>query len=424
MLSLMEKLLEIKKLRKLKIVLVFYSLFYTFANNNKMTTDMKRIIAIAAILLQTTGICLADDWMGQLDDNAFFSQISIPGTHDSATGDGWTGFLGEMVGASMGQTQDLTIAQQLACGVRAFDLRPCVKDNELVINHGMLQTKAKFPETLKLLCQFVKEHPTEFVVVVMRHESDGDSNSNQWGSMMESCLSSTDIRAQLADYKHNITVGELRGKVLILSRDAYANNPIGGFITGWAHQADYATGTIKGPGTIAGKLYVQDFYEVLENMTAKLSGIEKLLNFSTKNNVASAKQFVVCVNCTSGYTESASTNGNRDNAVKCNKKVIDYLSDEAHAGPTGIILMDFAGTDKSDSKEVNGLKLVNTIIANNQRYTPVKKGGSTGITLFGKHQQQRSARFDLVGRQLGHGTTQTPIVIGRDKAGNIKKMLR
>ena len=137
---------------------------------------MKRIIAIVAIFLETATACLADDWMGQLDDNVFLTQISIPGTHDSATGEGWTGFLGQMVGPSMGLTQELTIAQQLDCGVRAFDLRPCVQDNELVINHGVLQTKAKFPETLKQLCQFVKEHPTEFVIVVMRHESDGDSN--------------------------------------------------------------------------------------------------------------------------------------------------------------------------------------------------------------------------------------------------------
>lgn len=373
---------------------------------------MKRILAIAVFLTQAVAVCLAEGWMERLDDNAYLSQVSIPGTHDSATGEGWTGFLGEMFGPSMGLTQDLGIAQQLECGVRAFDLRPCVNEGELVINHGILQTKAKFPETLRLLCQFVTDHPTEFVVVIMRHESDGDDNSSQWGKMMNSCLSDDDIRPHLADYKRDITVGELRGKVLVLSRDSYASKPVGGLISGWGHQANYVTGSIKGPAGVVGTLYVQDFYEVLENMTAKLNGIEKLLNFSTTNNVyKSPRHLVVCINCTSGYTVSASTDGNRDNAAQCNKKVIDYLADETHAGPTGIILMDFAGTNTSESYELGGLELVNAIIHNNQRYVPVKKGDGTGIEPTSDRHDTSAPRYDLLGRKLSQQSRRPSVII-------------
>ena len=373
---------------------------------------MKRLLTLTVLFTQTIVVCLAEDWMGQLDDNAYFSQVSIPGTHDSATGEGWTGFLGEMFGPSMGLTQDLNIDQQLACGVRAFDLRPCVVDNELVINHGILQTKAKFPETLKQLCQFVTEHPTEFIVVVMRHETDGDDNNSQWSKMMSNCLGSDDVRPLLADYKRDLTVGELRGKVLVLSRDTYASKPIGGFITGWGHQANYVTGNIKGPYVISGTLYVQDFYEVMDNMTAKLNGIEKLLNFSTKNTVnKNYKHLTVCINCASGYTASASTDGIRDNAAQCNKKVVDYLADEAHAGPTGIIFMDFAGVDTSDSYEVKGADLVNTIVNNNLRYVPVKKENNTGIDDVTLHPDEKDVTYDLQGRR----------VIGQVKAGLLIK---
>ena len=357
--------------------------------------------------------CWAGDWMAGLDDNAYLSQLSIPGTHDSGTGEGWTGWLGESFGPSMGQTQDLDIGEQLECGVRAFDLRPCVVDGELVINHGILQTKAKFPETLRQLCQFVTEHPTEFVVVVMRHESDGDDNSSEWNGMMSNCLNSDDIRPLLADYKREVTVGELRGKVLVLSRDNYGGKPVGGFISGWGHKADYVTGSIKGPVGATGILYVQDFYEVMENMTAKLNGIEKLLNFSTKNNVKkSARHLVVCMNCASGYTASASTDGNRDNAAQCNRKIIDYLADEAHAGPTGIVFMDFAGTDASGAYEVKGLELVNTIIDNNQRYVPVKAGEETGIMQPGSSEDATETVFDLLGRKQ-HRQSRRPAVMIR-----------
>ena len=369
---------------------------------------------------QTTALCLAEDWMNQLADNTYLSQVSIPGTHDSATGEGWTGFLGGMLGPSMGLTQELNIAQQLECGVRAFDLRPCVQGNNLVINHGILQTKAKFPETLKQLGQFVNDHPSEFVVVVMRHESDGDDNNSQWSTMMNDCLNSDDIRPMLANYKRDITVGELRGKVLVLSRDTYANTPVGGFISGWAHQANYVTGYIKGPVGVTGTLLVQDFYEVMENMTAKLNGIEKLLNFSTKNNVYQYfRHLVVCINCASGYTASASTDGNRDNAAQCNKKIVDYLADETHAGPTGIIFMDFAGVDTSGSYDVKGLELVNTIISNNQRYVPVKEGDAS-ITTQSLIQHRTTARYDIMGREQSQQFHHPTIVIEHGRKTIVK----
>jgi hypothetical protein len=341
--------------------------------------------------------------------------VSIPGTHDSATGDGWPGLTTSLVGAAMAQTQDLSIEQQLACGVRAFDLRPCVSGNELVINHGILATNAKFANTMRQLCQFVSSHPSEFVVVVMRHETDGDSNSDKWADMISDCLNSDDILPQLAAYRRDLTVGELRGKVLVFSRDNYGSQPVGAFVTGWGHQADYVTASIRGTGRNIGTLYVQDFYEVLDNMTAKLNGIEKLLNFSTKNNVEQGtRHLVVCINHTSGYTQSASTNGNKDNAAKCNQKVIDYLAVDTQAGPTGIVMMDFAGKDRSGSYDVKGLELVNTIINNNQRYTPAKKADLSGIRQPDVDTEKSSPVYDLLGRKV-QGLRQGTIVVDRQK---------
>lgn len=122
------------------------------------------------------------------------------------------------------------------------------------------------------------------------------------------------------------------------------------------------------------------------------------------------RHLAICINHASGYTQSASTDGIRDNAAKCNQKIIDYLSDDSHAGPTGIVFMDFAGTDRSKSYDVKGLELVNTIINNNQRYTPAKKADNTGITLT---QQERSAgtlRYDLQGRKVTQQHRQSLVI--------------
>ncbi|MCR5271218.1 MAG: hypothetical protein K6D91_09410 [Prevotella sp.] len=175
-------------------------------NGKKMQSKMKRMVLLMLVFGGMVNTTMAEDWMVQLDDNTYWTQVSIPGTHDSATGDGWPG-LTSLVGAAMAQTQDLSIEQQLACGVRAFDLRPCVSGNELVINHGILATNAKFANTMRQLCKFVSSHPSEFVVVVMRHETDGDSNSDKWADMISDCLNSDDILPQLAAYRRDLTGG-------------------------------------------------------------------------------------------------------------------------------------------------------------------------------------------------------------------------
>ena len=192
-------------------------------------------------------------------------------------------------------------------------------------------------------------------------------------------------------------MGELRGKVLILSRDSYADTPVGGFLNGWGHAADYITGTIKGINT--GNYYVQDYYEVMNDKENKLRGIQKLLDYSTANNVKrGSRHLIICFNHTSGYTKSASTDGNRENAASCNQAVIDYLNKKA--GPAGIVIMDFAGTDRSGSHNVNGLKLVNTIIGNNKKYTPVKAENPNSVTMMVDGQATSSSCHDLSGRPI------------------------
>ena len=63
--------------------------------------------------------------------------------------------------------------------------------------------------------------------------------------------------------------------------------------------------------------------------------------------------------------------------------------------------MDFAGTDRSGSHNVNGLKLVNTIIENNKKYTPVKAANPNSITMMPYGQGASSTCHDLSGRPIG-----------------------
>ena len=101
--------------------------------------------AFAALLLCCQG-AYADDWMGRLPDHAYVAQLSIPGTHDTATGEGFLSSSPE--GDTFSKAQDLTLSEQLEDGIRAFDFRPSYKDGYLNCAHGISQTNITFQKGL------------------------------------------------------------------------------------------------------------------------------------------------------------------------------------------------------------------------------------------------------------------------------------
>ncbi len=318
-----------------------------------------------------------DAWMSRLEDNAYLHQVSIPGTHDAATGNGTTM-------DSFARTQELSLVGQFEAGIRAFDLRPSVSDGILKIYHGIVETKVTFDEALSAICEQLDNYPTEFAVVVMRHEDDHESASDKelWNGLVEQTLADEKYAGRFVDFTNTLTVADVRGKILLLSRDKYATKPVGGFITGWTHSADFSeqgNGRVTGTNSRAyARLHVQDFYETRNAMDKKLSAISNLLDHSVKLNTSSSHNWVI--NHTSGYSQTglfATADAYRLNAASTNIAVVDYLSDEANAGPAGLVMMDYAGVDRSGDYDVNGHKLVDAVIGNNFRYT--MRGKSSGV---------------------------------------------
>lgn len=314
-------------------------------------------------------------WMERLPDGAYIDQLSIPGTHDSGTGNGT-----KM--DSFARTQELTLTEQFNAGIRAFDLRPSVKGDEMIIYHGVVETNISFPEALQELAACLEANPTEFIIIVMRHEDDHESSTEKekWNGLMADCLAESPAAARMATFSSTLTVADMRGKILLLSRDRYATKPVGGFISNWTHSADFAE---QGKASItagrgSAKLHVQDFYETNNAMDTKLSAITTLLDHSTTLNTTTGHNWVI--NHTSGYSATlfATADAYRKNAAETNRAVIDYLADENHAGPTGLIVMDFAGTDTSGSYTVNGAALTNAVIENNFRYK--MNGEQSGVS--------------------------------------------
>ena len=139
-----------------------------------------------------------DNWMRRLPDNTYVAAVSIPGTHDTATGEGFgeDGSLGE----EYARCQDLSIAQQWNLGVRAFDLRPAAFEGYLNCNHGMIATSKRFDDALMQIRDLLIANPSEFVIIHMLHASDGDM-TDDYNTQILQLLHSDELKDYLVNLR-------------------------------------------------------------------------------------------------------------------------------------------------------------------------------------------------------------------------------
>ncbi len=294
----------------------------------------KQLLLVAMLIAGALGgnLFAQAQWMDGLNDNIYISQLSLPGAHDAAA-----------KGIISGVCQDKDIAGLWDAGVRVFDLRPTDSGNDCTINHGILSTGVTLKAALTTISSRLSSNSSEFAIVLMRKESGGDT----WASKVANVIGQF---SNVMPFRQNLRLGDVRGKILILSRDYFAD---GYKIDYWT---DNTTRDVRSANGIA--FVVQDYYQV-EDANAKSTAIANILAEARTNN-STNRMFI---NHTSGYTGSTGTNSNiNSNAQTCNTLALNTIN--ANPGPTGIILMDYAG-----SSSYNGANLVNKIIAQNNLLT-------------------------------------------------------
>lgn len=308
----------------------------------------------------------ADDWIKNIDDNVYVSQVSIPGTHDSGTGHGFSGLTG-IIADYFGTTQEKTITEQWNSGIRCFDLRPAVDGSTLEIYHGIAKTNIGLSEALRTLCNLLDSHPKEFAIAIIRHEREADENDSSWKNKFISLVTSNPVKSHAINFSPMLKVKNARGKLLIISRDIYQSTPVGGYLYDWNDFTENAK--IKYSSNEA-PCSIQDYYDCTgsSGKSTKSSKIKDMLDKSMNKNTDPNRWFI---NHTSGYSKTVNvvgktivtSDGYRENAAYQNSMVVDYLS--SHYGSTGIVVMDYAGIDKSGDYQTKGQKLINAVINNN-----------------------------------------------------------
>jgi len=320
-------------------------------------------------------------WMKPLADSRLVADLSLPGSHDACTAEGWQSELLGPIFELSAKCQDLTISEQLKIGVRVFDLRPertyGVLGYELRCSHGIAATNMLVADFFRTLQKFLATNPSEFCVLTV--DLSATSDMEAWGQEFTELLTDSEFQGLFAEFKPRLTVGEMRGRVLILSRKIYAEKPIGGYCYGWVYDLELAKqtkGHITGSDGTETPLWVQDYWGQ-PTRDGKDEAVVRMLEAAAARDMTAERPAWV-INYPSAYFTLPLSDSYRDNATFANVVTIDWL--ESHSGSVGIIYMDFSGMDKSISYngeilyETAGMKLVNQVIKQNTKYgTSYKK---------------------------------------------------
>ena len=311
-------------------------------------------------------------WMKSLQDNRLVANLSLPGSHDACTAEGWQSKLLGSIAEASAKTQDLTIREQLKVGMRVFDIRPerVFETTKYVLrcSHGMMFTNMMVSDFFQQLKEFLTTNPTEFCILTVDLSYTADKKA--WGKEFTALISSDEFRSMFVDFKPRLTVGDMRGKVLILSKWEYAEKPIGGYCYGWVYDQELERqqqGHITNPEGIETPLWVQDFWGK-SSRDGKDQAVVRMLEAASQRDMTVENPAWV-INYPSAYFGLPLSDSYRENAVEANVVAANWLT--SHTGSVGIIYMDFAGMDKSPSYsteklyETNGMNLVDRVIKQN-----------------------------------------------------------
>src|SRR5262245_11026770 len=180
---------------------------------------MKKTLVLLAGLLalfSQRADSAGNNWMSYINPGAYLSDLTIPGTHDSAT----YGMSGE-VGYSWYKTQNENITQQLNRGVRYLDLR-CKDDGHwgahcLAMVHADQWCGMWLDEILSQVYTFLNNNPSETVIVVIKEEGSNSDRIFANKLLYEYIWKSTKWFLE----NRIPTLGEVRGNIVLLRRFNY-----------------------------------------------------------------------------------------------------------------------------------------------------------------------------------------------------------
>ncbi|KAJ7201217.1 PLC-like phosphodiesterase [Mycena rebaudengoi] len=292
-----------------------------------------------------------NSWMAHLSGSLLLSQLSIPGTHDSAS----------VTTFPFTATQELSIIDQLDMGIRFLDLRCGLVNNTLQMFHSSISLGTSLQQMLAQIYAFLTATSTEGVVVSIKQDNSPINSNISFDAALVQL-----IQQQSQFWNTSTTMPQLqdiRGKIQLVRR--YSGS-VGIDATNWPDNSPGFTTPLPN-----GALVVEDRYDF-----DFILGFQNVVTMKTNfvlNALMAAQTDPVTTNWHISFSSASNTPFNQPKdlavgggslapigyVVGINQRVLGYLISLGAPGPRiGTLLMDFIDTP-------NGGWLIEAMVALN-----------------------------------------------------------
>ncbi|XP_070554615.1 1-phosphatidylinositol phosphodiesterase-like [Ptychodera flava] len=247
------------------------------------------------------------DWMSNLSGDISLNNLSVPGTHNTMTFDGY--------GGDLFRCQSLPLEAQLEAGIRFLDIRCRHYNDGFPIHNGERYQHWSFIDVLRETTRFLRNHPSETILMRIKEEHTSGDNSRDMIHTFRKYIGEYDPKTFWTVSSDELPeLSDARGRIVILD--------------------DFAGGQ-AGPSyrqaTIADDLKVNTILS--GDIDAKWNSVRSNLDKARADT--SDKLFIT-------FSTGASS-GAYPNAVaaKINPKLMGFFSSNPGQNKWGIVAMDF-----------------------------------------------------------------------------------
>ena len=205
------------------------------------------------------------------------------------------------------KAQELSLEDQLAAGVRMFDVRPSASGSsvqDLPIQHGIAplgdpslggyvpggtdrQELSPFmlSQVLDRFVRFLEAHPGETVLVHLKYENTSGTGKTGWDRSVVSLIRSH-CEGRIADFHPRMTLADARGKILFVIREDYKSSNDGQYLgayLNWTHDKVVFDTTLSGNGVGQVPIRVNDLYNIKNGSSdgkTKYAAIEECIDYT------------------------------------------------------------------------------------------------------------------------------------------------
>lgn len=356
--------------------------YYTKSTSNAVGTSDANVSYLASVSGVTSGtVCKpyykkykfgaigtakTNRWMAMIPGSTYFSMLSTPGSHDSATSGVRSSY------SDQAKCQSETIAQQLENGVRAFDLRPQYKSSStitadnLTIYHGTVSTGVLYKDAIATIVDFLDKNPTEAISIIMtKEEASGDDQTSTLIDVVTSIHNNYSSYFKVLDHTY-YTLKDFRGKILYGCRPNWyvsgmtrvENWPDDNSVTDYTVNVGYC------------KASVEDAYNTSGD--SKKTLVNNMLDMASSNTNNGRLHYTFTSVAWKLFGSSISTHANTQNPA-----VATYIANTL-TGPAGYVYADYMG-----SSSYSGNTLLKTIVAQNLKYVYKNRTRCSAVSTSG-----------------------------------------